>query len=86
MAFYEVKFASGATKDLRGLPKATVKLILKRIQALANNPRPSGAVKLAGQETYRVRQGDYRILYQIFDRMLVVDVIQIGHRSDVYRH
>jgi mRNA interferase RelE/StbE len=86
MAFYELKFAAGATKDMRGIPKATVRRILKRIQLLQNNPRPLGAIKLAGRDTYRVRQGDYRILYDIFDHILIVEVVQIGHRRDVYRH
>jgi mRNA interferase RelE/StbE len=85
MARYELKFAARATKDLRGVPKVTVRRIMQRILALQDDPRPPGAKKLAGRDTYRVRQGDYRILYDVFDALLVVEVIQIGHRSDVYR-
>ncbi|MBS0557530.1 MAG: type II toxin-antitoxin system RelE/ParE family toxin [Proteobacteria bacterium] len=86
MARYELKFAARATKDLRGLPKADVRRIMQRIVGLQDDPRPVGAIKLAGRETWRLRQGDYRILYDIFDNVLVIDVIQIGHRRDVYRN
>ena len=86
MARYELKFAARATKDLRGVPKTNVRRIVQRIRALRDDPRPYGAIKLAGRESYRVRQGDYRILYDVFDTVLVVEVIQIGHRRDVYRN
>lgn len=56
-----------------------------RIQALADDPRPVGAEKLSGQERYRIRQGDYRILYEIEDQILRIMVVKIGHRRDVYR-
>jgi len=59
--------------------------IIARIQALAEDPRPVGAEKLSGQERYRVRQGDYRILYEIEDQILRIMVVKIGHRRDVYR-
>lgn len=85
MAHYELKFAARATKDLRGIPKRDVRRILECIRSLQNDPRPPGTKKLSGRDSYRVRQGDYRILYTIFDAMLVVEVIQIGHRKDVYR-
>ncbi len=86
MASYELKFAASAAKDMRGIPKTTARRILERIRSLQDNPRPIGAIKLAGRETYRVRQGDYRILYDIFDHVLIVEIVQIGHRRDVYRH
>ena len=85
MARYELKFAARATRDLRGVQKSTVRRIMQRIQALADDPRPVGAKKLSGHDIWRVRQGDYRILYTIFDAILVIEVVQIGHRSDVYR-
>ena len=56
-----------------------------RIEQLARDPRPSGAEMLSGQERYRVRQGDYRMLYEIHDHELVVVVVRIGHRREVYR-
>ncbi|MCE7951621.1 MAG: type II toxin-antitoxin system RelE/ParE family toxin [Xanthomonadales bacterium PRO7] len=86
MARFELKFAARASKDLRGVPKTDVRRIMQRIVALQDDPRPVGAIKLAGRETFRVRQGHYRILYDIFDTVLVVEVIQIGHRRDVYRN
>lgn len=85
MARYELTFAARATKDLRGVPKANVRRIMQRILALQDDPLPLGAKKLSGQETYRVRQGDYRILYTIIDDVLSIDIIQTGHRRDVYR-
>ena len=59
--------------------------IIKRIQSLADNPRPPGALKLSGLERYRIRQGRYRILYTIEDTELVIHVIKLGDRKDVYR-
>lgn len=58
---------------------------MSRIQALAENPRPLGAEKLSGLERYRVRQGDYRVLYEIHDHVLLIVVVKIGNRRDVYR-
>ena len=85
MASYELVFKKSVAKDLRALPSADVKRILLRIRALASDPRPSGCEKLSGQERYRVRQGAYRIVYEIEDSRLVVLVVKIGHRRDVYR-
>jgi len=60
--------------------------VIERIEALADNPRPPGTVKLSGLERYRIQQGRYRILYTIEDTVLVVHVIKIGDRKDVYRN
>jgi len=62
-----------------------VRRILTRIEALVDDPRPVGSEKLSGQERYRVRQGNYRILYEIIDDELVVTVVKVGHRRHVYR-
>jgi len=62
-----------------------LKKILKRIEGLAENPRPSGCEKLTGQERYRLRQGRYRIVYSIQDDDLTVWVVKVGHRKDIYR-
>jgi mRNA interferase RelE/StbE len=70
---------------LRDIPKADVKRILARIDTLRDDPRPPGAEKLSAQERYRLRQGNYRILYTVADTELVVEVVKIGHRRDVYR-
>ncbi|MFA5515749.1 MAG: type II toxin-antitoxin system RelE/ParE family toxin [Desulfuromonadales bacterium] len=86
MASYRLVFKHSVAKDLRALPKAAVLAILQRIDALAEDPRPVGCEKLSAQERYRVRQGVYRILYEIQDRDLVVTVVKIGHRREVYRN
>jgi mRNA interferase RelE/StbE len=75
-----------AKKTLLGLPSADRLRIARRIDELALDPHPAGSVKLKGDaHAYRVRQGDYRILYEVRDRVLLVLVLSIGHRRDVYR-
>jgi len=86
MARYELRFKPSVAKDLRGIPKADVRRILTRIQALRDDPRAPGCEKLAGgDELYRLRQGTYRIVYTIHDERVVVEVIRVGHRREVYR-
>ena len=85
MASYELAFKKSVAKDLHAVPKEEVKRILQRIRSLADDPRPAGCEKLSGRERYRVRQGAYRILYGIQDRELLVLVVKVGHRRDVYR-
>ncbi|MGH8363279.1 MAG: type II toxin-antitoxin system RelE family toxin [Gammaproteobacteria bacterium] len=85
MASYELVFRKSVTKDLRAFPKQDVGRIMKRIRLLATDPRPSGCEKLSSQERYRVRQGVYRIIYEIEDDRLIVLVVKVGHRRDVYR-
>jgi mRNA interferase RelE/StbE len=85
MASYKLVFKKSVAKDLRSIPSNDVKRILSRIQALADNPRADDCIKLNGQERYRVRQGDYRIIYEIHDGKLVVLVIAVGHRSSIYQ-
>jgi len=85
MARFSRTFRESVAKDLRGLPKADVKRILRRVDQLAEEPRGPGCEKLAGSEYYRVRQGMYRIVYEIRDEVLVVVVIKVGNRRDVYR-
>jgi mRNA interferase RelE/StbE len=85
MASYELVFRKSVARDLRELPKADVKRILLRIRLLTDDPRPVGCEKLSGQERYRVRQGSYRIVYEIDDKILIVLVVKVGHRRDVYR-
>ena len=84
MASYNITFKKSVAKDLRNIPNPDIKRILSRIDTLANNPRAEDCVKLSGQERYRVRKGNYRIIYEINDGRLVVLVIAIGHRSSVY--
>ncbi|AHF01182.1 plasmid stabilization protein [Thiomicrospira aerophila AL3] len=85
MAKYKLEFKQSVAKDLRSVPNADVRRILNRIEQLAENPRAEGCIKLTGQDVYRVRVGLYRILYQIIDEVLVIDVIKVGHRSSVYK-
>lgn len=85
MARYELRVRPSVAKDLRGIPKADVKRILARMQALRDDPRAPGCEKLGGAELYRVRQGVYRIVYEILDECIVVEVIRVGHRGEVYR-
>jgi mRNA interferase RelE/StbE len=77
-------FKNSVAKDLRAVPKRDVRRILKRIEALQEEPRPANCEKLSGQERYRIRQGVYRIIYGIEDDRLVVTVVKIGHRRNVY--
>ncbi|MBX3295635.1 MAG: type II toxin-antitoxin system RelE/ParE family toxin [Acidobacteria bacterium] len=84
MARYRVEFKRSVFKDLRPIPKTDVKRILKRIDALAADPRGPGSEKLSGQERYRVRQSNYHILYTIENDRLIVTVVQIGKRSEIY--
>jgi mRNA interferase RelE/StbE len=85
MENYRLAFKKSVTKDLLPLPKKDVAKILKCIESLAKQPRPQGSEKLSGQERYRVRQGVYRILYEIQNDLLLVTVVKVGHRSNVYR-
>ena len=85
MGSFEVTFKQSVAKDLRQIPKKDVAIILKRIETLRTEPRPPGVEKLSGQEKYRIRQGVYRILYEIQNNELIVVVVKIGHRRDVYR-
>lgn len=85
MARYELRVRPSVAKDLCGIPEADVRRILTRIEALRDDPRAPGCEKLSGAELYRVRQGVYRIVYEIHDEWIVVEVIRVGHRGDVYR-
>lgn len=85
MGRYRLGFRKSVARDLRGLPKKDVARILERFEGLARDPRAHGCEKLAGQERYRVRQGDYRIVYEIRDDVLLVVVVKVGHRREVYR-
>ncbi len=85
MGKYDLAFKKSVAKDLRAIPTKDIRRILKRFELLAENPRPPGCEKLSGQERYRLRQGIYRIVYEIRDELLKVVVVKIGRRRDVYR-
>ena len=85
MANYKILLKASAAKELEALPKPDRLRIVERIKMLAENPRPFGCEKLTGEEKYRVRQGVYRIPYEIHDLVVTVIVVKIGHRREVYR-
>ncbi len=85
MEKYSILFRQSVLKDLEVLPKKDVQRIMGAIRALAADPRPPQSQKLSGREQYRLRQGDYRILYVIQDDVLIVTVVKVGHRKEVYR-
>ena len=85
MASYSLAFKKSVARDLRSIPNEDVKRILKRINSLRDDPRAEGCVKLSNQEKYRVRQGSYRIVYQIQDTELVILVVKVAHRGQVYQ-
>ncbi len=82
---YEVRIKSSAKKELKSLPKDAISRIISAIRELGNTPRPDGCKKLHNREDYRIREGDYRILYFIDDQLRVVQVVSIAHRKDAYR-
>ena len=86
MARYEILFRKSAANDLRDLPREDVSRILECFEALADNPRAPGCEKLSGQEKYRIRRGAYRIIYEIKDEALLIMVVKVGHRRDIYRN
>ena len=84
MARYELAFRKSVSRDFRPIPKKDVARILKRIEALQEDPRPARSEKLSGLERYRVRQGVYRIIYEIADEHLVVTVVKVAHPRHAY--
>ncbi len=84
MAKYSIVFKRSVFKDLRPLPKADLKRVLARIDSLAGDPRGPGCEKLSGQERYRVRQGVYRIIYELADERLIVTIVRVAHRGQAY--
>ncbi|MES9905149.1 MAG: type II toxin-antitoxin system RelE/ParE family toxin [Sedimenticola sp.] len=85
MESYRISFKKSVAKDLRSIPNKDIKRILERIDCLSVNPRADGCLKLSGQDRYRVRQGIYRIIYGIQDEELIVLVVKVAHRSNVYK-
>jgi mRNA interferase RelE/StbE len=85
VASFSVFIKPSAAKELGRIPLKDRRRVARRIAALADDPRPAGCEKLAGEDAWRLRQGGYRILYTIEDDILTVIVIKIGARKDVYR-
>ena len=82
---WRIVFRKSVAKDLRRIPRADVRRILAVIDSLAQDPRRPGTEKLSGSDRYRLRQGTYRVLYEIRDEEIVVVVVKVGHRREVYR-
>ena len=86
MSSYSIEFLKTAKKEIAKLPKDIQQKVSARIADLASNPRPEGCKKLVGAESlYRIREGDYRIIYRVKDQILTIVVIRVGHRREVYR-
>ena len=86
MEKYKISIKRSAVKEIEAIPqKKERQRIIKRIGQLADNPRPSGSRKLSGHDRYRIRQGAYRIVYSIKDDELLVVVVKVGNRKDIYR-
>ena len=86
MEFYKVNFVKSVKKDFKKIRKLEVSKILDAIDELAKNPRSSKSKKLKGEKLYRLRVGNYRVIYDIQDNVMLIFVIKLGHRSDIYRN
>ena len=86
MASYRLLIKPSAGKELEAVPAKDRSRLVSKIQGLSVNPRPAGSEKLSGEQKYRVRQGDYRVVYSIDDSTSIVMVVKIGHRREVYRN
>lgn len=85
MEKYKIEFKKTAAIELNSLPNREIKKIVVAINLLVENPRPTNSKKLSGSERYRLRIGDYRILYEIENQVLIIYIVKIAHRKDVYR-
>jgi mRNA interferase RelE/StbE len=85
VARYKILIKPSAVKEIEAVPKKDRLRIIKRIRALAADPRPPGSEKLSGDDKYRIRQGNYRIVYSVSDEVILVIVVKVGHRKDIYR-
>jgi len=86
MAKYSLRFKKSVAKDFRNIPKKDIKRLLKCVELLRIDPRAVGCIKLSGQERYRVRQGVYRIVYEIQETEFIIMVVKVAHRSVVYKN
>lgn len=84
MPNYTITLSKKAQKQLDDFSYNIAYPIMETIASLEQNPRPNGCKKLKGRDAYRVRTGNYRIIYEIFDTELIVDIITLGHRKDIY--
>lgn len=85
MANFKIYIKTSAKKELENLPKKDLHKIVEKIKSLSRTPRPAGCEKLSSEDKYRIRHGNYRIVYSIEDDKLVVFVVKVGHRRDIYK-
>ena len=86
MASFEIEWKRSAAKELRKLPKEVMTRIVAAVEALAANPHPANARKLAGSEhTYRIREGSYRVIYEVDATSVTITIVRVAHRREVYR-
>jgi mRNA interferase RelE/StbE len=86
MGRYKIEIKRSAVKEIEALPGKDIRAVLRKIFSLADNPRPYNCQKLSGREQYRIRCGYYRILYYIEDDVLIVYIVKVGHRKNVYEN
>ena len=86
MASYKLVIKKSVAKDLRSIPNKDIKRILKCFDSLIENPRADGCIKISGQERYRMRQGLYRIIYEIQDSELIIIVVKVAHHNQAYKN
>ena len=84
MESFRIVLKKSAAKEIERIEKKDRIRIIEKIRSLASDPRPFGSKKLSGQEKYRIRQGNYRILYQVIADELIINVVKVGHRRDIY--
>ncbi len=86
MGSFEIRWKNAAVKELRGLAKSTIERIHAGVSDLAKNPFPQASKKLAGSENnYRIRVGDYRVVYSVFSDILTIEIVRVGHRKQIFR-
>nr|WP_320016157.1 type II toxin-antitoxin system RelE/ParE family toxin [uncultured Desulfobacter sp.] len=82
---YKIFFKKSVEKDFKKIPKKSLVKILEKIDELKNDPKPDGSEKLTNYDLYRIRQGTYRIVYSIQDQELIIWVVKVGHRKEIYK-
>jgi mRNA interferase RelE/StbE len=85
MAKYRLEIKRSAEKEIESIPQKDRIRIVEKILTLSDNPRPLNAIKLSGEEKYRIRQGNFRILYEIHDEIVTVIVVRVAHRREIYK-
>ena len=86
MACYRIEWRRSTAKDLRKLPSDVVGRVVRAVESLSQEPRPAGCKKLSGSDfAYRLRVGAYRVIYEVFDEVILVEIVRVGHRKDIYR-